>query len=1121
MSGSRCGHANPARAKFCLECGTALALACVSCGSELPPAAKFCGECGTRAGGAAPAAAHAAPVERAPRDYTPKHLAERILHSRAAIEGERKQVTVLFADVKGSMELAEQAGAEAWHAILERFFEILAEGVHRFEGTVNQYTGDGIMALFGAPIAHEDHAQRACYAALHLLERLREFGRTVRREHGLDFATRIGLNSGEVVVGKIGDDLRMDYTAQGATVGLAQRVEALAEADACFVTHTTADLAAGYFALEDLGAFRVKGAAEPLRVLRLAGVGTARNRFDVSRSRGLSRFVGRASEVRTLDAALAAARAGHGAVVGVVAQAGTGKSRLCFEFLETCRAAGFAVNEGRAVAHGKSIPLLPILEIFRGYFAIGERDDDRAAREKIAGRLLLLDAGFRDVLPVLFDFLGVADPAQPPPRIEAEARQRQLQGVTRRLLQQATADRPGLILIEDLHWLDGASEAWLRDWVDAISGTHGLLLVNYRPEYRAAWMARSHVQQIALAPLGPGAIRELLADLIGADPGTAGLADAIYTRSGGNPFYAEEIVRSLIESGHLEGTRGAHRLATSIEKLPVPSSVQTLLAARIDRLPEREKRVLQTAAVIGKNFRGPILEQVIDLAPGELAESLAALRNGEFVYEESLYPIAEYSFQHPLTQEVALATLLGDRRRAVHAAVARAIESFDADRLDEQAALLAHHYAEAGRPFDAARWHGRAATYIGKSDFAEARRNWQRVRALLPGVEGEPAAAQLGATACRALLALSIRFPLGQEEARQIFEDGRRWAEASGEPDRIALLHQALAVAEGNHLRLDSALEHAEAFATTIRSTADPELRAMAFWPSLVPLRLLGRLSEHRTRAEALAEQTREHPEWGVELWVSTHVGALLELGMGGTLCDPLPRAREHLERGAEIARRIGDAEAESWCCSTLVHLACMAGEVERGRAAVQRGFELAEQLGTAMARLMAQTGLADVSIASGEIDAAFEAIDEAAAIAGTDATRMLQLDHLRILAQIARGEAADARAGAEGVLARLLERGIRAVAAQTAILLATALRIEAGPDAARRIDAALATADRLIAETGARNLAPLVLLERAALPTRPEAAARRRDLLERARDAFVEMGAPVRAQEVETLLGA
>ena len=1113
-----CGHANPERAKFCLECGTPLAARCAGCGSELPPAAKFCGECGARAGDGAAAPGRAAPAVRAPRDYTPKHLAERILQSRSALEGERKQVTVLFADVKSSMELAEQAGAEAWHGILEGFFEILADGIHRFEGTVNQYTGDGIMALFGAPIAHEDHAQRACYAALQLLERLREYGRTVRREHGLDFATRIGLNSGEVVVGKIGDDLRMDYTAQGHTVGLAQRVESLAEADTCFVSRATAELVSGYFALEDLGDFRVKGSAEALRVHRLAGVGTARNRFDVSRSRGLSRFVGRAHEVRTLEAALAAARAGHGAVVGVVAQAGTGKSRLCFEFLESCRAAGFAVHEGRAVAHGKSIPLIPILEIFRSYFAIGERDDERAAREKIAGRLLLLDANFRDVLPVLFDFLGVADPAEPPPRMEAEARQRQLTSVSRRLLRQAPAEQPGLLLVEDLHWLDGASEAWLRDWVDAIAGTHGLLLLNYRPEYRAEWMARSHVQQIALAPLGPDAIRELLADLLGSDPSTARLAEAIYTRSGGNPFYAEEIVRSLLESGHLEGERGRHRLLTPVEQLPVPSSVQALLAARMDRLPEREKRVLQTAAVIGKSFRGPILEQVIDLAPNDLADSLAVLRNAEFIYEESLYPVAEYSFQHPLTQEVALGSLLGDRRRAAHAAVARATEAFDADRLDEQAALLAHHHAEAGGALEAARWHARAATFVGKSDFAEARRNWQRVRELLRDVEDEPAAAGLGADACRALLALSIRFALDPDEARHIFDDGRRWAEASGEPVRVALLHQAVSVAESSHLRLDSALEHAAAFAAAIRTVADPELRTMAPWPSLLPLRLQGKLPEHKAAAEALAEQTREHPEWGMKLWASTHIGALMELGMGGTLCDSLPRARRHFERGIEIARRIGDAESESWCCAGLVSLACFAGEAERARATVQRAFELSEQLGTSMARSMAQTGLAQVAVASGAIDEAIRALEEAAAIAGSDLQRRLLMEQLRIRIRLERGDAAGARAVAEAALTSQLDRGCRAAAAEMAVTLAAALRAEGGPDAAPRIDEVLASADRLIAETGACNLAPFVLLERAA--SREDGPARRA-LLERAHADLTRMGATGRAREVARLLAA
>ena len=340
------------------------------------------------------------PPARDPRSYTPKHLADKILQSKSALEGERKQVTVLFADVKGSMELAEQLDPEEWHRILDRFFAILTEGVHRFEGTVNQYTGDGIMALFGAPIAHEDHAQRACYAALHLRDEIARYATEVKREHGVGFSTRMGINSGDVVVGTIGDDLRMDYTAQGHTVGLAQRMEALAAPDSCYLTAATAALVGGYFALDDLGEFRVKGVADPVRVHRLAGVGASRTRFDIARARGLSRFVGRAADLRTLEDALEQTAAGNGQVVGVVAEAGTGKSRLCFEFLERCRARGMRVYEGRAVAHGRNIPFLPILEVFRAYFGITGEDDDRSAREKIAGRMVLLDHGFADALPL-------------------------------------------------------------------------------------------------------------------------------------------------------------------------------------------------------------------------------------------------------------------------------------------------------------------------------------------------------------------------------------------------------------------------------------------------------------------------------------------------------------------------------------------------------------------------------------------------------------------------------------------------------------------------------------------------------------------------------------------------
>jgi adenylate cyclase len=322
------------------------------------------------------------------------------------------------------------------------------------------------------------------------------------------------------------------------------------------------------------------------------------------------RFVGRDTEMDALEAALVRARGGDGQVVGVVAEAGTGKSRLCFEFLERCRRRGLRVVEGHAVAHGKNIPFLPVLEVIRAYYGIKAEDDDRTAREKIAGRMLLLDDSYRDALPLLFDFLGVPDPAHPVPALPPEVQQRRLFGVLHRLVRGGAqpGQDTGVALIEDLHWLDGASEAWLAEWVDATAGAHNLLLLNFRPEYHAPWMPRSHYQQLSLAPLSSAAIGELLRDLVGDDPSTTDLAARIHARTAGNPFFAEEVVQSLIESGQLAGTRGGYRLATPVEQLAVPPSVQGVLAARIDRLPEREKNVLQVASVIGRDFAVALLE---------------------------------------------------------------------------------------------------------------------------------------------------------------------------------------------------------------------------------------------------------------------------------------------------------------------------------------------------------------------------------------------------------------------------------------------------------------------------------------------------------------------------------
>jgi class 3 adenylate cyclase len=508
-----CSHSNPAGSRFCLECGSSFALRCAQCGTELPPSAKFCNTCGQpiASGGSASARPD-------PRAYTPKHLAEKILTSRSSLEGERKQVTVLFADVKGSMDIGEKVDPEEWYRIMDRFFQILSDGVHRFEGMVDKFTGDGIMAIFGAPIAHEDHARRACYAALHLKNELHRYAEELARTHEIAFAVRIGLNSGEVVVGTIGDDLKMVYTAHGNAVGLGQRMEQLAAPDQVYVTENTAKLVSGFFRLRDLGPFELRGMSAPVRVYELEGMGALHTPLEVSRSRGFSRFVGRSAELANLEAVLSRALDGNGQVVGIVGEPGVGKSRLCQEFVERCQARGISVYGAHGVSHGKAIPYLPVLALFRGFFLISESDDGQAAREKITSRMLSLDESLGDALPLLFEFLDVADPEHPVAQIDPHARRRQLFAIVKRVAQARSRREPAVTLLEDLHWFDPGSEAFLEGFVEATSGTRSLLVVNFRPEFHAAWMQTANYQQIPLPPLPAEASRELLHELLGSDP---------------------------------------------------------------------------------------------------------------------------------------------------------------------------------------------------------------------------------------------------------------------------------------------------------------------------------------------------------------------------------------------------------------------------------------------------------------------------------------------------------------------------------------------------------------------------------------------------------------------------
>jgi predicted ATPase len=614
--------------------------------------------------------------------------------------------------------------------------------VHRFEGTVNQYTGDGIMALFGAPLAHEDHAQRACHAALHLRDRLREFSAELERTRGLAFAVRMGLNSGEVVVGAIGDDLRMDYTAQGHTVGLAQRVEQLAAPNTACLAQATAALAADYFELRDLGTFPLKGVSEPVRVYALDGARPQRTRIDVVLARSVGRLVGRRAELAQLEAALDEAMAGHGRVIGVVGEPGVGKTRLCLELVRHCETRGAVLAQAHCPAHAATVALLPILELLRSFFGIEPGEPAATTRRRIRASLRPLGRSFTAALPLVFDLLDVPDPERPLLLLD-EQRRTQRAAFLRRLVQAQSATTPLVLFIDDAHCIDAEGDAMLAEIVDALGWTRTLLLVNFRPGYRPTWMDTSYYREIALAPLSDDDADELLCGLVGDDASTSDLRRLIRERTGGNPFFAEEVVQSLIDHGALAddaatpsaagarrvGTTAPLRMTRPIDDLAIPATVQALLAARLDRLRGHDKQVLQAAAVIGRTFSPDVLRHVLAQATAEsglsdagVDDALRALQHADFIRREDGESDAAYAFKHPLTQAVAYGSQLAESRARLHVAVARALQALHAEQLGQYAGLLAHHFAAANWTFEAARWRRRAALRVTNIELSRRRR---------------------------------------------------------------------------------------------------------------------------------------------------------------------------------------------------------------------------------------------------------------------------------------------------------------------------------------------------------------------------------------------------------------
>lgn len=704
---------------------------CPHCQHDNPEGARFCNDCAQPLPSRMDVPMHAA----SPGVAIPKHLAEKIIGSQLALEGERKQISVLFADMKGSMELLAGRDPEEARNILDPVLEQMMEAVHYYEGTVNQVMGDGIMALFGAPIAHEDHAVRACCAALRMQATVERHSEGLRRAGATPVEIRVGVNSGEVVVRSISSDLHMDYTAVGQTTHLAARMEQMASASSILITAETLRLAQGTMLANPLGPIRVAGLREPVNAYELIGVGPARSRLQAAATRGLGRFVGRDREMGALASAIDLAARGHGQIVTVIGEAGVGKSRLLHEFVHGSGTCGWLVLETGCVSYGKTKGYLPVIDALKTYFAIEERDDGRRVRDRVTGKLLSLDRSLEPTLPALWALLDVLPEEDPWQRLDPGQRRQAIVDALKRLVLRECQVQPVVLVFEDLQWVDAESRAVLDTLVEGLPTAKLLLLVSCRPEAGHPRGQKTHYQQLHLDPLPRASAEELLDALLGQASDLHDLRQHLIERTEGNPFFIEESVSALAETGALAGDQGAYRLGRAVEASKVPATVQAILAARIDRLAPDDKQLLQAAAVVGKDVPFALLRSIAGVAEDVLRATLVRLQAAEFLYEAALFPDLEYTFKHALTHEVSYASLLGERRRELHARVVAAIEALYRDRIGEHSEWLAHHALRGGLKGKAISYLNDAGTKaVMRSAHREATGFFEEALALVAGL---------------------------------------------------------------------------------------------------------------------------------------------------------------------------------------------------------------------------------------------------------------------------------------------------------------------------------------------------------------------------------------------------
>ncbi|HKW90659.1 MAG TPA: adenylate/guanylate cyclase domain-containing protein [Methylomirabilota bacterium] len=1014
MTCAGCGQANPAGAQFCGGCGSRLAAACPSCQAPNPPGNRFCHQCGRALAGSAPAGEPAAaPQFASPSAYTPRHLAEKILTTAGALAGERKQVTVLFVDVAGFTSLSERLDPEDVHRLMSRAFDLMLAEVHRYEGTVNQFLGDGIMALFGAPIAHEDHARRAVHAALGIARALEAYEAELR-PRGITFRVRQGLNTGLVVVGSIGSDLRMDYTAVGDTTNVAARMQQVSEPGRVTVSEATHRLIQGYFETRAVGEKALKGKADPVPVWEVVAARETRTRLEVMAERGLTPLVGRERELGQLVDAFARARSGAGQVVLVVGEPGIGKSRLLHEVHRRIGADG-AWHEGHCLSFGKAMAFHPLVDLVRRWFGIDEVDGEAAIATKLERGAAAIHTDLVAVTPYLRALLSV-DPGDAGVRamIPAERRGETFEAL-RRLLVHAAEREPQILVIEDLHWIDGASEQFLATLVDSVPAVPAMLVFTYRPGYASPFGDRSYLTRIVPAPLSADESARMAAAVLATDTLPRELRAVVATRAEGNPFYVEELVKSLEESGALRRAGDRLELARPVTASDIPGTIQDVIAARIDRLAEAPKRALQLASVIGREFTHRLVDRLADIRERTegLLRELTAL---ELIHERRRFPELAYMFKHALTQDVTYASLLVQRRKELHGLIGVAIEELYVDRLPEHFEMLAHHFSRAEdwkRAFEyllkAAEKATQAAGLRQALDlYAQALTVAERLR------ESVPPATIMAIHRARADLFFGTgEFVRSREAAGDLLEVARGTGDRAEEAEALARIASALQWAEdfpsalerarqsieiaesvgaqgalgfglyirgylhGLNARLDAAEADVDRALQISRAVGDRSREALALHFLALYRGWQGQYRPSLERADEGVRIAREHR------LVIPLLRCFWNQGLAYNDMGEYDRALVALEEGLALAEKVGDDAYIPRYLNTIGWLRIECGDYRAGVELSQLSYEVTGRSsraghGTgAERRSFIRNNQAEAWMAQGELAAAAEALEE------------------------------------------------------------------------------------------------------------------------------------------------